>query len=313
MQKCGATFGIHLVLMPNVTPETLPICILYKLKSGCCHIRPVSSLFHTSSHGGHSNKCICEWWLAGFGCPDDRHLGSRLIRGHIFSSTRRITKHQQARRHKDQRAGVARNRRLPNSKDPARWKATCCIIKVGTDVPWRWGGPGSAAAFGAEPAWHRPGAETGRGRTAPPGTASRSRWRRNCWKLLLGAPRTGPALGRHPSHRTAPCPERTGGEKSNFPSHFSRWRGSRVQITGFQVYKKNQTFSLVSDVPEIKQIFCYSTVAVSGISCWVGCYLNEIKHVFVPGSPKWRLGVKLIFQNKSRIHLQITVMMQIKP
>lgn len=80
-------------------------------------------------------------------------------------------------------------------------------------LPWRHRRHRPAAASGRGSARRRPAAATGRVRRAPPGTASPRHWCRNCQKAPSAAPRSGPALGRHPSHRTAPSPGREAGEK----------------------------------------------------------------------------------------------------
>lgn len=80
-------------------------------------------------------------------------------------------------------------------------------------LPWRRRRHRPAAASGRGLARRRPAAATGRVRRAPPGTASPRHRCRNCQKAPSAAPRSGPALGRHPSHRTAPSPGREAGEK----------------------------------------------------------------------------------------------------
>lgn len=168
--------------------------------------------------------------IGRLGCPDDRHLGSGLTRAHFLLNK---TANKAAKKPWDTKtrepewintggcqiqrmemilhAGMSYNKSKLFCKFNSQPKLHNCWTDTrGMNSPCPWGGPGSAGVFGEEQVWHHPGEETGRGQRVLLGTTSPSRWRQNCWTLLLGAPRNDPALGRHPSHRTAPCPERKG-------------------------------------------------------------------------------------------------------
>lgn len=142
------------------------------------------------------------------------------------NSTRLLTKQDDAWTNKEPRAEMTSCRRLHTWPDSLLWYLTqqrpsshhiaqsevtgATFLHKPRGVPWHQGGPGSAAVLG-ELVWFHPDGETGRAQRTPLATASRRRWRQSCQRLLLGAPRSCPAPGCHPSHRTAPCP---GGKKA---------------------------------------------------------------------------------------------------
>lgn len=275
MQKCAAI--LEYASSPSqMSHRRSSESAFYTSRGPVVQIRPVSSLYHTSSQGAHSNKCICDWWLAGsvvlttdtWDHDGDDGGGAHFL---LNKTANKAPASPETQRPESWSGSTQAPGKFKGSSTQESQKATTHmrIVRVGIHVPWQWGGPGSAAVFGAEPAWHHPGAEKGRGQTAPPGTASRSRWRQSCWKLLSGAPRTGPALGRHPSHRTAPCPERTGREKSNFLSHFSRCKAPEFGYLGCTCIQK-QTFSLVSQMclKSLPDFLLFNSCSLFNSSCW---------------------------------------------
>lgn len=64
MQKCGAVLE-YTSSSSQTSHRRSSESAFYTSWGPVVQIRPVSSLYHASSQGAHSNKCICDWWLAG--------------------------------------------------------------------------------------------------------------------------------------------------------------------------------------------------------------------------------------------------------
>lgn len=64
MQKCGA-ISEYTSSSSQTSHRRSSESAFYTSWGPVVQIRPVSSLYHASSQGARSNKCICDWWLAG--------------------------------------------------------------------------------------------------------------------------------------------------------------------------------------------------------------------------------------------------------